>query len=245
MSTTTEGLWPLTAAEQQLVLEHLPLVRRVARHYDQNPQYDDLAAHLAFQLCRIVRRYQQGSPAKLATFITESLAGEVKKFFRDYTWMVKPPREVREARRIPEDVQSARSPLSLHETVPGASEVPDQRGELIADEYDLEADVVRRISAHQRTTALFQALASEDRLILALKMKRTDKEVEEELHCRFKIPLRLASAALEELKTKAQELYWLQENDQPLPPPTAGNRVIREALWNHFQPSFVAARSSQ
>ncbi|MBY0396410.1 MAG: SigB/SigF/SigG family RNA polymerase sigma factor [Thermoleophilia bacterium] len=91
---------PLSAEERErLVMEHLPLVRGLARRYaDRGEPLDDLVQVGTIGLIKAVDRFDPSRGNKLASFATPTILGEIRRHFRDRSWTVRVPRGIQEAR---------------------------------------------------------------------------------------------------------------------------------------------------
>ncbi len=85
------------ALEEEAVLRSLRLAESVARRYvGRGMEYDDLLQVARLALVKAVRRYRPGVGSGFAAFATPTIAGEVKRHFRDCGWLVRPPRRLQE-----------------------------------------------------------------------------------------------------------------------------------------------------
>jgi RNA polymerase sigma-B factor len=80
-----------------LVVRFLPLVRHLASryHYTSEP-FDDLMQAGSIGLLKAIERYDPERGAAFASFAVPTISGEIKRHFRDRTWSVKVPRNVRD-----------------------------------------------------------------------------------------------------------------------------------------------------
>lgn len=90
----------LDAAERErLIVEHLPLVRGLARRYaDRGEPLDDLVQVGTIGLIKAIDRFEPDRGFKLASFATPTILGEIRRHFRDRSWTVRVPRGIQEAR---------------------------------------------------------------------------------------------------------------------------------------------------
>lgn len=83
--------------EEAAVLASLRLAESVARRYlGRGLEYEDLLQVARLALVKAVRRYRPGAGASFAAFAVPTIAGEVKRHFRDCGWTVRPPRRLQE-----------------------------------------------------------------------------------------------------------------------------------------------------
>ncbi len=94
------GSTPLDAAERErLIMEHLPLVRGLARRYaERGEPLDDLIQVGTIGLIKAIDRFDPSRGYKLASFATPTILGEIRRHFRDRSWSVRVPRGLQEAR---------------------------------------------------------------------------------------------------------------------------------------------------
>jgi len=90
----------LSAAERErMIVEHLPLVRGLARRYaDRGEPLDDLVQVGTIGLIKAIDRFEPERGFKLASFATPTILGEIRRHFRDRSWTVRVPRGIQEAR---------------------------------------------------------------------------------------------------------------------------------------------------
>jgi RNA polymerase sigma-B factor len=155
------------AAMDELVRRMMPLARRLARKYRRPAdQLDDLEQVASMALFRALQRFDPQRGVPFPAFAIPTIAGELKRYHRDFSWSVRVPRSLQEralliARernllatrlgRTPTPAElSARCGLSLDEV---------REGQLAADAHDavsLDAPFDDQQDSPQRT------LVSED-----------------------------------------------------------------------------------
>ena len=80
-----------------LVERTLPLVRTLARRYaNKGEALDDLEQVAALGLVKAIDRFDLEREVRFKTFAVPTIAGEIKRHFRDRGWMLRVPREVQE-----------------------------------------------------------------------------------------------------------------------------------------------------
>ena len=85
------------AAREELVSRMLPLARSLARRYQNKGEpLDDLEQVASVGLLKAIDRFDVAREVKFATFAVPTIAGEIKRHFRDRGWMLRVPREVQE-----------------------------------------------------------------------------------------------------------------------------------------------------
>jgi RNA polymerase sigma-B factor len=84
-------------ARDELVERMLPLARSLARRYvNKGEPLDDLEQVASVGLLKAIDRFDLGRDVRFATFAVPTIAGEIKRHFRDRGWMLRVPREVQE-----------------------------------------------------------------------------------------------------------------------------------------------------
>ena len=74
------------AARDEIVARFLPLAKRLARRYAENAEYDDLVQVASFALIKAIDRYDPERGISFSTYAVPTIVGELKRYFRDYTW---------------------------------------------------------------------------------------------------------------------------------------------------------------
>ena len=87
------------ALRDQLVTRYLPMARRIARAYARRQArvpFEDLAQVASIGLIKSVDRFDPASGAAFVAFAEPTIRGEIFRHFREFTWTVRPPRELQE-----------------------------------------------------------------------------------------------------------------------------------------------------
>jgi RNA polymerase sigma-B factor len=85
------------AARAELVERMLPLARSLARRYaGKGEPLDDLEQVASLGLLKAIDRFDVARDVRFATFAVPTIAGELKRHFRDRGWMLRVPRDVQE-----------------------------------------------------------------------------------------------------------------------------------------------------
>jgi RNA polymerase sigma-B factor len=84
---------------REVVLLTLDLADRVAHRYrGRGMDADDLVQVGRMALLKAVHGYRCGRGSGFAAYAIPTIAGEIKRHFRDHGWMVRPPRRLQELR---------------------------------------------------------------------------------------------------------------------------------------------------
>jgi RNA polymerase sigma-B factor len=84
-------------ARDALAESMLPLARNLARRYaNRGEPLDDLEQVACVGLMKAIDRFDPGREVRFATFAVPTIAGEIKRHFRDRGWMLRVPRDVQE-----------------------------------------------------------------------------------------------------------------------------------------------------
>lgn len=84
-------------ARDELVAMMMPWVRRVAKRYsNRGMDPDDLVQVGSVGLLKAIERFDFDRGVRLTTFAEPNVTGEIKRYFRDHGWSVRPPRDLQE-----------------------------------------------------------------------------------------------------------------------------------------------------
>jgi RNA polymerase sigma-B factor len=84
-------------AREELVERMLPLAHSLARRYaNKGEPLDDLEQVASVGLLKAIDRFDLDRDVKFATFAVPTIAGEIKRHFRDRGWMLRVPRDLQE-----------------------------------------------------------------------------------------------------------------------------------------------------
>src|SRR4051812_20196851 len=85
------------AARGELAERMLPLARSLARRYTgKGEPLDDLEQVASLGLLKAIDRFDVSRDVRFATFAVPTIAGELKRHFRDRGWMLRVPRDIQE-----------------------------------------------------------------------------------------------------------------------------------------------------
>lgn len=104
--------------QQDMVVLALPLADSIARRYaGRGIETDDLVQVARAGLVKAVHRYRTERGCPFAAFASPTISGEVKRWFRDHGWSVRPPRRVQELRhRLAQEEERLQALLSRRPT---------------------------------------------------------------------------------------------------------------------------------
>jgi RNA polymerase sigma-B factor len=97
------------SARATMIERYLPLARSLALRYRLAPEpLDDLVQVASVGLVKAVDRWDPDRGFALSTYAVPTILGELRRYFRDATWVVRPPRALHE---LTLSVESARRRL--------------------------------------------------------------------------------------------------------------------------------------
>lgn len=128
---------PCPRRRTELVNEVVVLNREIAlgvahRYHRPGVEMEDLEQVALLGLTKAARRYRPGRGPSFSAYAFPTVAGEIKRYFRDAAWSVRPPRALQEAVLV---VRAAQSDLTQQ-----LGHAPTR--EQLADETEMDAEVV-------------------------------------------------------------------------------------------------------
>jgi RNA polymerase sigma-B factor len=134
---TREEWWPEFAETRDeelramLVERYLPLARSIARRYAGGAEpLEDLVQVASVGLLKAIDRFDPARNVAFSSFAVPTIAGEVRRYFRDRCWAVRPPRDLQDrALAVEKVVTELTNRLGHSPTVRqigGALELPDE-----------------------------------------------------------------------------------------------------------------------
>src|SRR4051812_2934689 len=86
-----------SAARDELIESYLPLAKQLARRFrDRAEPLADLTQVAYVGLVAAVDRWDPERGTAFSSFAVPTILGELRRYFRDNTWMVRPPRDLQE-----------------------------------------------------------------------------------------------------------------------------------------------------
>jgi RNA polymerase sigma-B factor len=156
-----ELLWELagdgdTAAREALVERYLRLAHKLARRYARTSEpLEDLQQVACVGLVRAVDRFDPSRGSSFTTFAVPTILGELRRHFRDRTWWLRVPRELRDSAAAVE--RTAEALAVQFGRSPSVAEVADAIGQSV--EHVVAA---REAALAYRCDSLDRALRSDE-----------------------------------------------------------------------------------
>lgn len=122
MATLLDGDPRRERLRAELVTMHIGYVRAVARRYGgRGEPLEDIEQAAMVGLVKAINRFDPAVGERFLPYATVMVTGEVKRHFRDRTWMVRVPRRVQELRMAMREV--TRDFIALHRRSPMVPEI--------------------------------------------------------------------------------------------------------------------------
>jgi RNA polymerase sigma-B factor len=83
-------------AREELVARLRPIVRRLARRYRHSGHTEDLEQAAALGLAKALERFDPAFGTDFVRYAVPTMVGEMRRWLRDHSWAVRPPREAAE-----------------------------------------------------------------------------------------------------------------------------------------------------
>ena len=100
------------AGAAQLVLQFMGLADALSRRYSApGCEAEDLQQVARLGLVKAARRYRESGNHGFMAFAVPTITGELKRYLRDHSWVVRPPRPIQEARL---KIRQVRPELTQH-----------------------------------------------------------------------------------------------------------------------------------
>ena len=179
----------------------LPLARSVARrHMARGQCFDDVYQVACLALVKAIDRFDTTRTVAFSSFAVPTMIGEVKRYYRDWTWAVRPPRALQErVLRVERALDDARS---REEKTPS---VADLARLLQITEPEVQAALEARDA--RRATSLDLPASAPGSAALAASTGRADGRLEA-------IEQRMVLRGLmTTLTTRERNIVWLRYGD--------------------------------
>lgn len=158
---------------------NLQVARDIARRYrGRDIDLDDLEQVACLGLMKAVRRFDPSRAEDFLSFAVPTIRGEVRRYFRDHGWMVRPPRSIQETQakvRIAEETliqEFGRSPRPL-ETAEHLGLPPELVREALAVNGCFVPSSLDASSTHSETSLLGASLGTDERGFAAAEARVT------------------------------------------------------------------------
>jgi RNA polymerase sigma-B factor len=211
----------------QAVLLNLEVARTVARRFrNRGVSDDDLEQIAGLALVRAAYRFEPGKAEDFLTFAIPTIRGELKRYFRDHAWAVRPPRRVQEvqaallgsgldlslgaeelAKRLDLPLGDVREGLGARGCFSPRSldaPPPDHRPGTSLDQLVAPDDALEAVEARLILRTLTRELEPRERLILYLRFveDRTQQEIGDEIGVTQMQVSRLLADILARMRTR-------------------------------------------
>ena len=192
-------------AREELAARYMPLARSLALRYRHTPEpVDDLIQVASIGLLKAIDRWDPERGTALASFAVPTILGELRRHFRDCTWIVKPPRATQELAlqviRVREQLwRKLGREATVDDLAAALERSPDDVVDALAaagGQYALPLDTpvgpAEEGATHlERLGGLDIALGGvEDRLLTDQLLKGVDRRAQAVLRMRFELELR-------------------------------------------------------
>jgi RNA polymerase sigma-B factor len=183
----------------EIVLLNMPVAQSIARRYRRRGvEFDDLAQVAYLGLVKAVDRYNADSGSRFLAFAVPTITGEVKRFFRDYCWAIRPTRRIQEVQHA---IASCEPELTQFlGRSPTVSELAEELG--VGQDHVMEAlasDGYFNLASLDMPTGWDDSSRSV-----------ADEVGEDDWHLRWVENHELLAPALEKLSEREKRLLWLR-----------------------------------
>jgi RNA polymerase sigma-B factor len=194
------------AARAQLVERFLPLARSLARRYQHGAEpLDDLMQVASLGLLKAIDRYDPERGIAFSSYAVPTIAGELKRHFRDHGWTVRVPRDLQEltlrvdtvTQTLTSELGRSPTPAELAERANATTEQilealaaatahrPDSLDRPLAEDGDDAIDLLvatepgfERVDDAALVGGLLHTLSDRERVILRLRFEEDLTQVE-------------------------------------------------------------------
>ncbi len=174
-------------ARDELIVQYLPLVRALASRYARrSEQLEDLVQVGCVGLIKAIDRFELERGVELTTYATPTIAGEIRRYFRDKAWAVRVPRALQELNlKLTKLVEELSRELHRSPTLEELAEAADatleevlealETGELdrnyaVTDERLVLTPAIRALEARERRVLELRFYAGQTQSQIALEL---------------------------------------------------------------------------
>ena len=128
------------AARDHLVIDYIPLVRRLCRKFSHAGQpMEDLVQVGSIGLIKAIDKYDPDRGSDFIAFAVPVIVGEIKNYFRDHGWSLKVPRKLqRQQRLVGKAIENLSQSLGHSPTIPEIAKATGLSEEEVSDTFELE-----------------------------------------------------------------------------------------------------------
>ena len=177
--------------ESAVVLEHQGVARSIAARYrGRGVERCDLEQLAFLGLVKAVRRWEPGRSEDFLQFAVPTIAGEIKRYFRDHLFVVRPPRRIQEARAAlfaAEETGQGRSDDELCDALgiesdlvrqarqaadlcrPCSLDAPSPSGQSLAASWGAEDEELGHVDDRLSVAALMDGLSCRERAVIRMR----------------------------------------------------------------------------
>ena len=171
------------SARDRLVVEYLPLVRRLCRRFSHSGEsQEDLVQVGTIGLLKAAERFDPDRGSAFQAFAIPVITGEIKNYFRDHGWAVRVPRKLqRQKLAVGKAIENLSQSLGRSPTVPEIAEATGFVEEEIYDTFEfvsygkpLSLDAEYSGNGNKEVSCLLDYIGSEDPHFRGWPVQRTD-----------------------------------------------------------------------
>lgn len=181
---------------EEIVTLHMGVARSIAvRYRDRGVALDDLVQVAYLGLTKAARGFDPEHGGTFLAYAVPTITGEVRRYFRDHAWQVRPPRRIQELQaeisRVRADAMRAGNasptvselvakldadPDTVIEALgadgcfqPAALDMPNDEGHTLADVLGMDDAACRELDTHLMLAPAIRQLGERDRHVLGLR----------------------------------------------------------------------------
>ncbi len=206
LATLDPGTTAHVRQRDAIIERCLPLANHIARRFANRGQpYEDLVQVARVGLVQAVNRFDVETGSDFLSFAVPTMMGEVRRYFRDYSWSLRVPRRLKELH-----VQLQRGRSELSQTLghsPNATELAEYLG---MDREDVVEGLIAADAYSTQSTDVPTG-AGDDGLALAERLGADDVNIDRMLNVQTLRPL---LAALPEREQAVLALRFFENMTQ-------------------------------